>query len=285
MLGEHYSPITTTLGSREAKETAANPAFAALLVRLLHDAGVDSGEAVGVTLSGSFPTLGIATLAALECVGARAILVSSLGSSSYGANQPAVTWIDMESWLRQRSGLRSASMFVTAGAEGDSGGGLPEGGLDLLQEAARRTGVVLRKTPSLEEAIRLRTDLFSAMGISALVNVGGGQTSLGVCPHAPVLPTGYQQSLPACSDPGRGVIERLAESGIPVIHLLNVRELAHRYGLPVGKKVADGCCEQIFAERRVERIPAIVAIGALLTLVHMGRSRLRVPWSSRERSA
>ena len=225
MLGAHYSPITTTLGSQEAKETAANPEFAALIVRLLHEAGVDSGDAVGITLSGSFPTLGIATLAAVECVGARAILVSSLGSSSYGANQPAVSWIDIESWLRQRSGLRTASVLVTPGAEGDSGGGLPEDGLRLLQEAARRTEAVLRMPATLDEGIRMRTELFSASGISALVNIGGGQTSLGTCAHAPVLPTGLHRSFPACSDAGRGVIERMAERGIPVVHLLNIREL------------------------------------------------------------
>jgi len=279
MLGEPYSLITTTLGSHEAKLTAANPLFAALLVRLLHDAGVESGEGVGITLSGSFPTLGIAALAAVEVLGARAVLVSSLGSSSYGANQPDATWIDMETWLGQQATMRASSVFVTPGAEGDSGGGLPEGGLDLLIEAARRTGVHLTIPESLDEGIRLRTSLFFSRGISALVNIGGGQTSLGICPHALVLPTGYQQFLPPCSHPGRGVIERIAERGIPVIHLLNVRELAHRYGLPVGGVVGHTEPGQIFSERSVERTSIVLVVGVLLALVHMRKLRIhqRIP--------
>jgi poly-gamma-glutamate system protein len=275
MLGEHYSSITTTLGSREAKQTATNPAFAAVMVRLFHDAGIDSGHVVGITFSGSFPTLGIATLAAVEVVGARAVLVSSLGSSSYGANQPEATWIDMELRLRQACGMQTVSAFVTPGAEGDSGGGLPEGGLDLLQEAARRTGFGLSMPASLEEGIRWRTDLFAAEGISLLVNIGGGQTSLGTCPHAPVLPTGYQKSLPICSHPGRGVIERVAEGGIPVIHLLNIRELAVRSGLPVGGGFGPDKQVRVFTERSVEKIPVALVIGLLLTLVHMGKLRVR----------
>jgi len=274
MLGDHYSPITTTLGSREAKETATNPAFAALLVRLLHDAGVDSGDVVGITLSGSFPTLGIATLAALEVMGARAVLVSSLGSSSYGANQPEATWIDMEVWLTQVCGMQAASRFVTPGAEGDSGGGLPEGGLDLLREAARRTGIAVTTPASLPEGISLRTSLFSDEGISLLVNIGGGQTSLGTCAHAPVLPTGYQESLPICSDPGRGVIERVAERGIPVIHLLNIRELALRHGLPVGGKFRSDGQARLFTERSPEKLPIVAVIALLLVVVHMGKLRL-----------
>jgi poly-gamma-glutamate system protein len=280
MLGEHYSPITTTLGSREAKETASNPAFAALLVRLFHDAGVDTGHVVGITLSGSFPTLGIATLAAVEVVGARAVLVSSLGSSSYGANQPEATWIDMEMRLTQECGMRTASVFVTPGAEGDSGTGLPEGGLDLLQEAARRTGIGMRIPASLEEGIRLRTDLFAAEGISILVNIGGGQTSLGTCPHAPVLPTGYRQSLPLCSHPGRGVIERVAGQGIPVIHLLNIRELAARHGLPIGGDFRSDKQVRVFTERSVEKVPIALITGFLLAMVLLGKFRLHATEST-----
>ena len=99
ILGTEWSEITTTLGSLEAKRTAANPRFAALMVRLLHDAGVDSTKTVGVMLSGSFPSLGVCTLAALQTIGAQAVVVTSLGASSYGANQPGATWLDMEEWL------------------------------------------------------------------------------------------------------------------------------------------------------------------------------------------
>ena len=128
MIGSEWSEITTTLGSLEAKRTAADPAFAALLVRLLHDAGAGPSSTVGVVLSGSFPSLGLAALAAVQAVGARAVVISSLGSSSFGANQPEVTWLDMESYVAAHGGLRYRSAMVTMGAEGDTGGGSERGG-------------------------------------------------------------------------------------------------------------------------------------------------------------
>ena len=276
MLGAPYSPITTTLGSREAKLTSTNPAFAALLVRWLHEAGVDTGDAVGVTLSGSFPALGIAALTAVEVVGARAVLVSSLGASSFGANQPEATWLDMEHWLVETAGLPAGSTVVTPGAEWDAGGGLPEGGLDVMHAAARRCGVMLKIPGSLEEGIRLRTDLFFSQGISALVNIGGGQTSLGTCPHASTLPTGYWPSLPACSHAGRGVVERVAERGIPVIHLLNIRELAHRYGIPVGEGRSREDPVAVYSERAVPTLHLAGIVGILVIIVHLRKFKPRL---------
>lgn len=47
MIGEEYTDITTTLGSIEAKRTAADPDMAALLVRMFSEAGLRSGDRVG----------------------------------------------------------------------------------------------------------------------------------------------------------------------------------------------------------------------------------------------
>ena len=55
MIGESYTGITTTLGAIEAKRTTAWPEMGALCVRLLHEAGVRSGDTVGAGFSGSSP--------------------------------------------------------------------------------------------------------------------------------------------------------------------------------------------------------------------------------------
>ena len=47
LIGLESSPLTTTLGQLEAKRTTTNPALAALLVRLLRQAGVKKGSASG----------------------------------------------------------------------------------------------------------------------------------------------------------------------------------------------------------------------------------------------
>jgi poly-gamma-glutamate system protein len=231
MLGCEWSPMTTTLGSLEAKETAANPEFAALVVRWLDDAGVGPGDRVGVTLSGSFPSLAICVFAALETLGIEATVLSSVGASSYGANQPDATWIDIESWLAGAGASGFRSSLVTMGAEWDAGGGLSDEGIEQIRLAARRCRVELFVPGSLEESIAAKTGLLERDGIKLLINVGGNQAALGACPHAATIPNGYHRSTAFCRHEDRGVMFRLAEKGIPYIHLINIRDLAIRYGI------------------------------------------------------
>ncbi len=274
MLGAGWSEITTTLGSLEAKRTAANPRFAALMVRLLHDAGVDSTQTVGVTLTGSFPSLGVCTLAALQTIGARVVVVTSLGSSSYGANQPGATWLDMEEWLLRFGGLRYRTMLLTPGAEGDSGAGMPEEGIPLLKQTAARYGRILVFPSSYPDAIHRKMELFTRNGITLLVNVGGSQTSLGTCRHAATLPNGFHRDLSPCADTGRGIIERLAAQGVPFVHLLHVKSLAARYGLPLSPGIYDPAAgRSVFTERVVHRGVILSLLAAVfVSVLLVGRS-------------
>ena len=92
MIGDEYTPITTSLGSEEAKRTTANPDMAALLVQMLTEAGVKSGDTIGAGFSGSFPTLNLAVLAAGEAMNVKVIYIASMGASTFGANQPQFTF-------------------------------------------------------------------------------------------------------------------------------------------------------------------------------------------------
>ena len=88
MIGDEYTPITTSLGSEEAKRTTANADMAALLVQMLTEAGVETGDTIGAGFSGSFPTMNLALLAACEAMQVKVIYIASLGASTFGANQP-----------------------------------------------------------------------------------------------------------------------------------------------------------------------------------------------------
>jgi poly-gamma-glutamate system protein len=231
LLGEDYTAITTTLGSREAKGVSTNPAWASVMVRLLSDAGVAEGDTVAVLVSASFPALAAATLAALEELGSESLVLSSLGSSSYGANVRGATWLDWERWLRESGVLSVRSTMVTAGGERDAAGGLPAEGVAWLDEAAKRNGVEINRYQSLEGAISARMKLLDRRRPRAVVNIGGGHASTGGCRHAASLPVGLWVGGPECHCPDRGVLTRLYEQGVPVIHMLRLRGLASRYGL------------------------------------------------------
>ncbi len=265
MIGDEYSEITTTLGSIEAKTAAADPEFSALMVRLLHDGGIHSGSSVGITLSGSFPSLSIATLAALQTIGANVTLISSLGSSSYGANQPLATWIDMEQWLRERGGLKYQSTLVTYGAEGDSGAGISDEGKKIIMDAVTRNKTFLFIPRAYEEAIEKRINLFQEAKITLLVNIGGNQTSMGYCAHSTTIPNGYHKGIQSCMEPGRGLIVRMVESGVPFIHLINIRDLAVKNGLPL---IPDGDeTSSLYTTRKVKQIPVVIMLIGLLVLI------------------
>ena len=57
IIGDTFTTITSSLGNLEAKRTSTNPAFAALMVRLFHQAGLEKGSVVAIGASGSFPGL------------------------------------------------------------------------------------------------------------------------------------------------------------------------------------------------------------------------------------
>jgi poly-gamma-glutamate system protein len=233
MIGNDWSEITTTLGSLDAKETSTNPDFSALIIRLLHEAGMKNGDKAGVIISGSFPSLAISVLAALQTIGIDAEVMSSLGASTYGANQPGATWTDMETVLRNKGGLRYHSGLVSIGAGEDSGSGLSEEGLSLIRYTAIRNNIDLYIPETLTESIDKRFEIFKKSGISILINIGGNQTALGKCSHSTGIPNGLNTKLTTCTDNERGLIFRMNETGIPIINLLDIKELAARYGIAV----------------------------------------------------
>lgn len=235
LLGMDYSYITTTLGSLEAKQTSLNPKFAGLIYKWLKEEHIDSSKTVGLTISGSFPCLAISSLAAIQTIGAKAVLISSLGSSTYGANNPQATWIDYETWLRNGSKAIFSTSIITLGGENDAGEGMSEEGIKELEIAVERNSRKLYVPSSLEESIDTKTKFLLENNISILINIGGNQAAIGACIHSPILPNGIWKNYLVCNHGKKGILPRIYERGIPVIHLLNIRDLASKNGLTIGR--------------------------------------------------
>ncbi|MBK7142540.1 MAG: poly-gamma-glutamate system protein [bacterium] len=268
LIGDDYTPITTTLGALDAKETAANPDFAALVVRLMAEAKVDSGSTVGVILSGSFPSLGIATLAALQTVDCKVVLISSLGASSFGANQPNATWIDLEQWLQRQAGLKYRSSLVTFGAENDRGEGIQEEGYLLLEQAGARCGIALYRPESLKQSIQKKIELLRDAQISLLINIGGNEAAIGKCADAVSIPNGLQMHWLGCDHTDKGVISYLADKKTPFIHMLNIKSLAQQYGIPIEPGPSIPAATDLYQQRTIHpAIPSVALVGMIGLLV------------------
>lgn len=234
LIGVEWTPATTTLGSLAAKRTGTNPNLAAVLVRWLHDAGVGEGSAVAVGASGSFPGLTLATVIAVQALGGRPVTLTSVAASSWGANAPAFTWLDMEAALAQ-AGLALRSAGASLGGDGDTGTGLDRGAREQLLAAIARAGVPLLSGDTLSERVAVRMALYErAAGrpAAAFVNIGGAAVNTGTCLGILGLRPGVHRTLPPCrGEPG--VLWQMSARGVPVVHLLHVEGIAAALGLPV----------------------------------------------------
>lgn len=237
LIGPQFTMITTDRGAQRAKALAAHPNFAAAVTQMMLRAGVKPGDRVAVGMTGSLPGLNIAVLSACKACGTEPVIITSVGASMFGATDPEMTWLDMESVLVDEGLWRWRSIAASFGGGGDSGRGLSPAGRELIMDATRRNNVPLIDSPSLLEAVKTRVALYdraaSASGrpIKLYINVGGGAASLGGEQNARLIPSGLTKKLAKRTYPDRGVINVMADRGTPVIHLLRVRQLAREYDI------------------------------------------------------
>lgn len=237
VIGPPFTLITTDRGAQSAKQLAAHPNFAAAVTQMLLRAGVRPGDAVAVGMTGSLPGMNLAVLSACKAIDARPIVIASVGASMFGATDPSMTWLDMETVATQAGLWNFHSIAASLGGGGDVGRGLSPAGRQMLVDALDRNHVRLLDPPTVLDAVRGRVALYDSAAntlgvrIKAYVNVGGGIASLGGSQNARLIPSGLTRRLAARNYPNRGVLNLLADRGIPVIHLLQVDRLAREYSI------------------------------------------------------
>ena len=236
LIGLETSPITTSAGRLEAKRTTTNPNFAALVVSLFHEAGVRRGDAVAVGASSSFPALVIATFSAAKSMGLRPVVISSLGASEWGANIPGFNWTDLEDCLRAAGILDVRPAARAVGGDEDVGRDMSPEGRALLESRIRESGVPFIEEPDLERNVEARMRLYRERAgnrpVKAFVNIGGSWANMGTNAEVLKLRPGLTDDVFVPPPGERGVLQAMAARHVPIIHLLNVKGLCERYGLP-----------------------------------------------------
>ena len=236
LIGSEISPIATTLGNLEAKRTTTNPNFAALLVQLLEESGVVSGDTIAIGCSASFPALMIATLAAAQAMDVHPIFIISLGSSSFGATNPDYNLLHIYQVLRQRNIFAVPPAAVSLGGDLDIGRDFEREIEERLIQQIRNSGYPFIYEPNLEKNVARRMNFFegnsSTSRIAAFVNIGGSYANIGTSELALKIKPGLNRPnfIPPRAE--RGVVFEMAARGIPIIHLLYIKGLALKYGLP-----------------------------------------------------
>lgn len=237
LLGAEEGVLTTSLGKLESKQSTLQSGWVHVVADLVNSAGVARGDTVGITLTGSFPALDMAVLLVLDAAGIHWVGVSSFGASSWGANTAEASWPWMEARLVEAGILSHGSRWLT-----------PGGGSDRFASQTLEQNLALERLmcdfpnsvhpATMEQAVELRRHAFGA--IKAYINVGGGHAAIGTNGFGrlarPGLLSDSDRLLADGMEEGRGVpgmLQYYLAEGTPVIQLMDIGDLATRWGLPV----------------------------------------------------
>ena len=239
IIGAEYTQLTTTLGNLEAKRTSTNPAFAALLVKYFKEANLKKGDVTAIGASGSFPALILAALSAARVLELEPLLIYSVGSSEYGANIPEFTFVQMLDSLNEKNIMPYKLLAISMGGYLDQAEGMfyPDS-REIIEKIVQDSGVHFINIDSIEENIQYRMQLYKKaaddQSIKAFVNIGGATPNYGDTAASITYPNGLVINGPKIpAHPERGLIFEYQNLGIPIIHLLNIRGLAVKNGLPI----------------------------------------------------
>jgi len=234
LIGVEYSPITTTLGSLKAKRTSTNPDFAALIVRWFHEIGLKENDIVAIGSSGSFPALTVATICAAEVLRLQPVIIVSLSASSYGANMPQFTYLDIERYLFDNGTIRHRTTAASLGGAGDIAADISDEGKKLLRKTIRRNDIQFIYENDLEKNIKLRSKIYSEKGAPRVfVNIGGSQINTGDYSSAQRLIPGINYDLHDDRKKIHSLIDYFSNKHIPIIHFLQIEHLAQQYDLQI----------------------------------------------------
>lgn len=234
LLGPQWTELTTSLGDVQAKRTSLQPDFAALIVKYYHQAGLQPGQVVAIGMSGSFPGLCLAAVAAANEMDLVPKVIASYGASMFGATRPELAVVRILETARQADALEYEILAVSLGGDSDQGDGnlLFPNARQRMLSIADDDGFSLISETDLAASAKARMALYGDP-VHCFVNIGGASVNAGIGADSLRFPNGLVSAPPPIPDTtDRGLIYEYAAQGTPVIHLLNIRGLAEQNGLP-----------------------------------------------------
>ena len=245
--------MTTKKGYLNSKRATTNPNFAAVFIDAFTKIGLSLNnsnfpDTIAVSFTGSFPGANIAFLSACKAANIYPIIISSIGSSSWGANQTNKTWLDIEKYLVDKNYFEYRSGSFSLGGDNDRLDELEEKVKNSLIKKITDNGYPLIQNSKLKESILSRISLYNSMSnnYKAYVNIGGSSASLGDSTTSKMYLPGliYEKDYAveeAMDDEYdeyyqyQGTIVPVIDNfigKIPVINIKNINNLKDWYNLP-----------------------------------------------------
>mgnify|MGYP001049754584 FL=1 len=249
------SQMTTKKGFLESKVATTNPNFAAVFIDWFSTIGISSDisnvpDTVAVSMTGSFPGANIAFLSACKASNVYPVIISSIGSSSWGANQIDKTWIEIENTLIDANFFNYKSKAFSLGGDNDQLDELPDDIKKILENKIIKNNYDIISGDQMQDAVNKRIKKYKeqSSNYKAYVNIGGSSASLGDSTtskmYLPGLIFGKDEAIADALDDEYydeyeyqqeviPVVEYfLSEQKIPVINVRNINNLCEWYGLP-----------------------------------------------------
>ena len=238
LLGTRLSSITTDRGLLSEKRAAINPNLAAVFVEELSKLKLEPGDNIAVGITGSNPAANLALYSAIQVLRLEPKIIVALSSASYGANREDLTWLDIESILKQKNLISFGSSYASIGGKEDLGIGVSDNGINALRDAMSRNGVPLLIGSSLAENVDIRMAAYTELlpedhKYKLFVNVGAGLANVGSEPNANLIPEGVNHKLAEREYEKEGVMMKMAKNNITVLNIRRTLRWAKKYDLPL----------------------------------------------------
>ena len=237
LVGPKSSPIRTNPGSKMSKVSTLNPQFASLIVEILIEMGVTDGDTVAASVTGSYPGANLAFFAAADAMNLKPIVISSIGSSSFGATDINFTWLDMQNYLVESDQVSFVNAGIALGGENDLGSSFSNATIQSLLDIASKykdkngSTLLYHSENNLKDQVDLRYDLYEKIrpidGYAAFVNIGGGSASIGI---EPTLTPGINKKVDDSFD---CLSLRFNRDNVLVANINDIEKLVDIYGLPM----------------------------------------------------
>ena len=247
-------------GDPSSKLTTLNPNFAALVVELMVEAGIESPKnrkkkpRVAIAFSGSIPGANLAVLSACKAMDIEPFVITSVSGSNYGAvDYQNFSWLAMEATLIDQGIFPSKyrSQAASIGRKNDIGLSLSAVKNYEIDEAIKKSDInriVIQEEDwfgDIQEGdwwpkyIDKRMKIYDSENIDydLFINVGGGVASIGA--KTKIRKTsGFVDSnelkkiYKDNSEKNDCVASRFSQNKVPIINIMNIKDLVEN-NLPV----------------------------------------------------
>lgn len=214
LIGEEFTGITTTLGDLDSKRLSTNPEFAAYFVKELKNKGLNKGDTVYVNMSSSFPGLNLSLISALDILNLRGVIINSIGSSMYGANNEGFTFLEMAEYLKSKNMIKNNIKLYTLGGDADEGLNFDEDTKKSLIERVKNMDIQRLDFKDLNDNIKKRINYYEEYpNPKYFINIGGNLVSSKL--------EKYYKNL-----------------GVPTLTMLNIKQIALANGISNTKETS-----------------------------------------------